>query len=297
MIVITGATGRTGRAATVALLSRRERVRVVGRDPSKLARFVELGAEAFVGNVADVASMTKAFAGASAVYLVLPEDISQQDLRAHQESVSDCYAAALKNAQVRFVVNLSSIGAQYAQGTGPIVGLHNLEQKLNRVAGLNVLHLRAAYFMENLFMSIRPMRSTGTLPGGLSPDAAMPWIATRDIGEYAASRLAARGFSASSTQELHGQRDISMREAASIVGNAICKPNLAYVQVPSAALGQAIVEMGLPKETAELLIEMWDGANAGLIAPQEVRSTENTTPTRLESFVSEVFAPAYLQTA
>jgi hypothetical protein len=98
------------------------------------------------------------------------------------------------------------------------------------------------------------------------------------------------------TRELHGQRDISMREAASIVGNAIGKPNLAYVHVPSTMLGQVIVEMGLPKKTAELLIEMWDGANAGLIVPQEVRSAKNTTPTMLESFVTEVFAPAYLQT-
>jgi uncharacterized protein YbjT (DUF2867 family) len=297
MIVVTGATGRTGRAATEALLSQGERVRVIGRDAKKMALFVELGAEAFVGNVEDVAFMTEAFDGASAVYLVLPEDISQQDLRAHQERVSDCYAAAINNAHVRFVVNLSSIGAQHAQNTGPIVGLHNQEQKLNRVADLNVLHLRAAYFMENLFLSIMPLRSTGTLPGGLRADAAMPWIATKDIGQYAASRLAARDFSNSSVQELHGQRDISMQEAASIVGRAIGKPNLAYVHVPSTVLGQVIVEMGLPKKTAELLIEMWDGANAGLIAPQEVRSAKNTTPTRLESFVSEVFAPAYLQTA
>jgi uncharacterized protein YbjT (DUF2867 family) len=218
-------------------------------------------------------------------------------LRAHQECVSACYASAITDAHVRFVVNLSSIGAQHAQNTGPIVGLHNQEQKLNRVAGLNVLHLRAAYFMENLFMSIAPVRSTGTLPGGLRADAAMPWIATKDIGEYAASRLAARDFSGSSVQELHGQRDISMQEAASIVGNAINKPNLAYMHVPSTVLGQVIVEMGLPKKTAELLIEMWDGANAGLIVPQEVRSAKNTTPTTLESFVTEVFAPAYLQTA
>ena len=297
MIVVIGATGRTGWRAAEALLAKGEKVRVIGRDAKKLAPLAKLGAEPFVGNVESVDSMTNAFDGASAVYLVLPEDISQQDLRAHQERVSGCYAAAITNARVRFVVNLSSIGAQHAQNTGPVVGLHNQEQKLNRVAGLNVLHLRAGYFMENLFMSMTPMRSTGTLPGGLRADAVMPWIATKDIGEYAASRLSARDFSGSSVQELHGQRDISMQEAASIVGSAIRKPNLAYVQVPSAILGQAIVEMGLPKKTAELLIEMWDGANAGLIAPQEVRSEKNTTPTRLESFVSEVFAPTYLQTA
>jgi len=297
MIVVTGATGRTGRRAAEALLAKGEKVRVIGRDAKKLAPLASLGAEPFVGNVENIDSMTNAFDGASAVYLVLPEDMSQQDLRAHQECVSGCYAAAITEAHVRFAVNLSSIGAQHAQSTGPIVGLHNQEQKLNRVAGLNVLHLRAAYFMENLLMSFAPLRSTGTLPGGLRADAVMPWVATKDIGEYAASRLAARDFSGSSVQELHGQRDISMQEAASIVGNAIGKPNLAYVHVPSRALGQAIVEKGLPKKTAELLIEMWDGANAGLIVPQEMRSAKNTTPTRLESFVSEVFVPAYLKTA
>src|SRR5579871_4670782 len=154
MIVVTGATGRTGRQTAEVSLAKGEKVRVVGRDTKKLAPLVELGAEPFVGNVEDVASMTEAFKGASAVYLVLPEDISQRDLRAHQERVSDSYAAAIANAQVRFVVNLSSLGAQHADHTGPIVGLHNLEQKLDRIAGLNVLHMRAAYFMENLFMSI-----------------------------------------------------------------------------------------------------------------------------------------------
>jgi uncharacterized protein YbjT (DUF2867 family) len=123
----------------------------------------------------------------------------------------------------------------------------------------------------------------------------MPWIATKDIGAYVATRLDARNFSGSSIQELHGQRDISMKEAASIVGHSIGRPNLAYVQVPSMMLGQGLVTMGLPKKTAELLIEMWDGANAGLIVPQEARSAKNTTPTTLESFVTEEFAPAYLK--
>jgi uncharacterized protein YbjT (DUF2867 family) len=295
MIVVTGSSGRTGKAATEALLAKGEKVRVVGRDAKKLAPLVQLGAEPFVGNVEDVVSMTEAFNGASAVYLVLPEDISQYDLRAHQERVSDCYSAAVGQAQVRFVVNLSSIGAQHSKNTGPIVGLHNQEQKLNSVVGLNVLHLRAAYFMENLFMSMQSLRAMGALPGGLRPDVPMPWIATKDIGEYAASRLAVRDFSGSSIQELHGQRDLSMQEAASIIGHAIGKPDLAYVQVPSLMLADSLQQMGLPKKTSELMVEMWNSANAGLIVPQESRSAGNTTPTTLESFVKSVFAPVYLQ--
>ena len=293
MIVITGATGRTGRVATQMLLAKGEKVRAVARDPKKLAPLADLGAEPFVANVENAGAITEAFAGASAVYLVLPEDLSQPDLRAHQNRVSDSYSAAITNARVPFVVNLSSIGAQHAQGTGPIVGLHQNEQKLNRIAGLNVLHLRAAYFMDNLFMSIAPLRSTGTLPGAIPADVAMPWIASKDIGAYAASRLAARDFFRSSIQELHGQRDISMREAASIVGPALGRPDLAYVQLPTAAFEPAFASMGLPKKTADLLIEMWNGANAGLIVPQQPRSAANTTPTTLESFVSEIFAPAY----
>jgi uncharacterized protein YbjT (DUF2867 family) len=297
MIVITGATGRTGGAAAAALLGNGEKVRAVGRDAKKLEPLVQNGAEAFVGNVEDVGSMTKAFEGAAAVYLVVPEDTSQPDLRAHQELVTDCFAAAVASARVPYVVALSSIGAQHPEKTGPIVGLHNLEQKLNRIPALNVLFLRAAYFMENLFLSIPPLRSMGMLPGGLKGDVQMPWIASKDIGTYAARRLAARDFSGSSVQELHGQRDVSMKEAASIVGDAIGKPNLTYMQVPFAMLEPALVQMGLPKSTAALLIEMWQGANAGLIVPQEQRSAKNTTPTTLESFVTEVFAPAYLGAA
>ncbi|MGC1966440.1 MAG: NmrA family NAD(P)-binding protein, partial [Candidatus Acidiferrales bacterium] len=267
--------------------------RVIGRDAKKLDALVQKGAEALVGNVEDPASMTKAFDNATAVYLVLPEDVSQEDLRAHQERISDSYAAAIANARVPYVVSLSSIGAQHAEKTGPIVGLHNLEQKLNRIANLNVLYLRAAYFMENLLMSIAPLRSMGILPGGLKGDMPMPWIATKDIGEYAATRLAARDFSGSGTQELHGQRDISMKEAAAVVGNAIGKPKLSYMQVPFLMLEPALVQMGLPKKTAALVIEMWKGGNAGLISPLEQRSAKNTTPTTLESFVTEVFVPAY----
>lgn len=293
MIAISGATGRTGKATAAALLATGEKIRAIGRDATRLALLGKQGAEVFVVNVEDSASMERAFSGASAVYLVLPEDLSQQDLRAHQDEVSDSFAAAIRQANVRHVINLSSLGAQHAKGTGPIVGLHNQEEKLNRVPGLNVLHLRAAYFMENLFMSMQPLHAAGILPGALQSDAPMPWIATKDIGQHAAVRLVARDFSGSTVQELHGQRDLSMQEAASVVGRAIGKPDLAYVQMPSSAFGAALLKAGLPQKTSDLIVEMCDGANAGLMIPQEQRSARNTTPTTLESFAENVFAPAY----
>ena len=294
MIVITGATGNTGRPAAEALLAKGEKVRVIGRDAKKLEPLVQQGAEAFIGSVEDVAVMTKAFEGASAVYLMIPADVTQPDIRAYQERVSDAYATAVANARVPYVETLSSIGATHSEKTGPIVGLHNMEEKLNRIAELNVLHLRPAGFMENLFMSISPMRAMGIFPGSAPGDIAVPWIATKDIGHYAAERLHARDFSGSSTQELLGQRDISMKEAASIIGKAIGKPGLGYMQVPFMMLEPALVQMGIPKSTAALFVEMWKGMNSGLVKPEEARSAKNTTPTTLESFVTESFAPAFL---
>jgi len=292
MIAITGATGNTGKAAAETLLANVEEVRVIGRDAKRLDPFVQKGAEAFVGNVEDAASMKKAFEGATAVYLAVPGMLGE-GLRAYQERVTDAYAAAIAEARVPYAITLSSLGAQYPEHTGPIVGLHNMEEKLNRIKGLNVLHLRAAQFMENLFMSMAPLRSMGVLTGGSPGDALHPWIATKDIGAYAAERLRAHNFSSSSTQKLVGPRDYTLKEVAAIVGKAIGKPSLGYVQVPFMMLEPALVQMGLPKSTAALLIEMWKAMNDGLLSPRDTRSAKIKTTTTLESFALESFAPTF----
>lgn len=297
MIAITGATGNTGAPAAEALLAKGEKVRVIGRDAAKLERFTSKGAEAFTGNVENAEEMARAFDGADAVYLLIPQALQREDFREYQARIGDAYAAAVQKSGVKFAVLLSSIGASHAAGVGPIVGLHNLEQKLNAIAGLNALHLRPAHFMENLLLSLEGVRMMNVLPGSAPSDAAMPMIATRDIGNYAAARLAARDFSGHSTQELLGPRDYTMRDCAAIVGRAIGKPNLAYVQMPFMLLESALASMGLPKSSAAIVVEMWKGANDGLLAPEETRSEKNTTPTTLEQFAEEVFAPTFQRRA
>ncbi|HVB07814.1 MAG TPA: NAD(P)H-binding protein [Candidatus Acidoferrales bacterium] len=297
MIVITGATGNTGAPAAEVLLAQGEKIRVVGRDAAKLERFTSKGAESFTGNAETASEMERAFEGATVVYLVVPQALQRDDFRDYQERISDAYASALEKSGVKYAVTLSSIGAQNAANTGPIVGLHNMEEKLNRIPGLSVLHLRPATFMENLLMSIDGIRMMNVLPGAAPADVPFPTIATKDIGNYAASRLAKRNFSGHSTQELLGPRDVTMKETAVIIGRAIGKPNLAYVQMPLPLLESALVSMGLPKASAALLVELWKSANEGLLAPQEARSAKNTTPSTLEQFAEEVFAPQFLRRA
>jgi hypothetical protein len=84
-------------------------------------------------------------------------------------------------------VHLSSYGAQIAEGAGPVSGLHSSEQKLNAIEGLNVLDLRAAYFMENNLAAIGMIHQMGIFGNALLPDLKIPMAATRDVGDFAAS--------------------------------------------------------------------------------------------------------------
>jgi uncharacterized protein YbjT (DUF2867 family) len=194
---------------------------------------------------------------------------------------------------LRYAVQLSSFGAHVPEGTGPIAGLHVSEQKLNAIQGLNVLHLRAAYFMENNLGAIGMIQGMGIFGHAALADLPIPMIATRDIGEYAAQRILKLDFSGKQTRELLGERDLTMTEATAIIARGIGKRDLRYVQFPYDQVLQVLMQMGIPPKTAGQFIEMYKAMNEGIVAAQEPRSPENTTPTSFEKFVQDVFAPAY----
>jgi uncharacterized protein YbjT (DUF2867 family) len=133
----------------------------------------------------------------------------------------------------------------------------------------------------------------GIFGHALLPDLKLPMIATRDIGDYAARRLLNLDFSGKQTRELLGERDLSMNEATAIIARGIGKPDLRYVQFPYDQVQQVLMQMGIPPKTAAQFIEMYKAINEGLVAAQEPRSPENTTPTSFEKFVQDVFVPAY----
>ncbi|MGA8104839.1 MAG: NmrA family NAD(P)-binding protein [Candidatus Acidiferrales bacterium] len=287
--VILGASGNTGSIITNFLLSKGQRVRVVGRDPGRLQRFVRKGAEMFTAYLSDATALTKAFSGARAAYLMLPPITSRED----QERESDAITKAMKESGLRYAVHLSSYGAHVPQGTGPVAGLHSSEQKLNAISGLNILHLRAAYFMENNLAAIGMIHGTGMIGHALRPDLKLPMIATRDVGDYAAQRLLDLDFSGKKTRELLGERELSMAEATAVIARGIGKPDLRYEHFPYDQMQQALTQMGIPLKRAAVYIEMFKAINAGVLAPLEPRSPENSTPTSFEIFVQDVFAPAY----
>jgi uncharacterized protein YbjT (DUF2867 family) len=293
MYTVLGATGNIGSVITKKLLEKGEKVRIVGRNPGRLQQYVHRGAEEFVADIRDAEALTKALTGARAAFLMLPPGMTSPDYRAEQEAESNAISLAVKNSGLQYAVNLSSIGAQAPAGTGPILGVRDSEKKLNAVERLNVLHLRPAFFMENHLSSIEMIQMLGIFAGALKPDLKIPMIATRDIGAYAAERLLKLDFSGKQTQELLGERDLSMIDVAAIISRAIGKPDLRYLQFTYEQVEQALVQMGLAAKTAAYIIEMFQGLNNGIVAGLEPRNGANTTATTMETFVKEVFAPAY----
>ena len=293
MITIMGASGKTGRAAAEALLKQGEKVRVIARSKDHLQALIDKGAEAAVGDALDAKFLASAFKGSDAVYTLMPPNVTHPDFPAYQDQIGEASIKAIKDSGVKHVVFLSSVGAEREKGTGPITGLYRQEKRLAAVPGLNALTLRAGYFFENHFMSLGLIKHQGINGSAMAGNYGFAQIASADIGAAAAQALRARDFNGFVVRELLGPRDLSLDEATRILGAAIGKPDLKYVQFPYEAALDAMMSVGLSKSMATLYVEMSRGFNEGLVKPVEPRSARSTTPTRFEDFATQVLAPAY----
>lgn len=293
MYVIIGATGNIGRVIAETLLAQGEAVRVIGRDEAKLKALVEKGAEARAGSVDDAAFLREAFSGATAVFVMTPPAYTDENVRARGNQIGAAIGEALAAAKVSHVVHLSSLGGELTEGTGPILAAHDQEERLDAIEGLNVVHLRPTYFMENLLGNIGLIQSAGINGGPLRPDLSFPLIATRDIAAAAVEELTGRAFTGSSVRVLLGTEDHTMADITRRIGQAIGRPDLAYVQFPYDQATEAMVGMGMSRDAATGMVDLNRTMNEerGIRAlPRDARST---TPTTIDQFIEQVFVPVF----
>src|SRR6185369_354905 len=276
MYAITGATGNIGSKAAEILLARGEKVRVIGRDAARLRTFVNKGAEAFVGDLKDTAFLKGAFRGADAVFAMIPPNYTAANFRGYQNEIGTSIADAIIGAGVKYVVNLSSQGAELSVGTGPILGLHDQEVRLNGLAGVNVLHLRCTYFMENLLMNIPLINEKGFAGSAVRGDQEFAMIATKDIAARVAGHLVKRDFNGKAIKDLLGQRDLSLEEAIGVIGYWIGWHDLKYVQFPYDEAAKGLVAAGMSPDASRVFIEMSAALNNGVFAVNRPRTAENT---------------------
>jgi uncharacterized protein YbjT (DUF2867 family) len=291
-LAIMGATGHIGHHLVVDLLKKGHTVRAVGRDAAKLKDLKTKGAHIFAGDTTDASLLTDIFTGCDAVFSFLPPGYSESDMIVFREKTGDAIVHAIKHANISHVVNLSSIGANLASGTGPIKELHHQEERLNCLDKVNILHFRPAFFMENLIMMIPSIKHTGMMVGALRSDLAIPMVSTTDIAEKLTGFFDTLKFKGISTFEFGGPEDISMAQAAKILGTAIGHPHLHYTQIPYREAEKNIVESGVKHQLAHALVEMYKSFNEGLIVPTKRLTAEHRGKTNLQTF-SKFFTQIY----
>jgi uncharacterized protein YbjT (DUF2867 family) len=284
MIAVMGASGNVGSRVAASLLAEGRDVRVFGRSADRLEALGGQGAEVVVGDAIRPEDLQTLFKGAESALVVLPDNVTDPQYVANRSNMSRAIADALREQGVGNIVFASSLGAEHAQGTGQIVGLHELEELLSGLDA-NMIALRAAFHMENLLANI-PMIQGQKMSGGVvKADLQYPWVACADIAERAAQRLL-EGFTGHAVETVLGPEDRSMSEATRALGEALGMPDVPYVEFPPEGVKAALQGMGLSEEFASLLVESQVAINDGRIGAE--RTAENTTPTSLEVFLRGV---------
>ena len=296
MFVVMGASGNTGRATCEALLSAGERVRVVGRNPERLAGFARAGADLAIADWLDPGVLTEALEGAAALYCMVAVDPTVPDYDAHYDAASEAIAAAVSAADVSHVVNLSGIGshlpAAVTRTMGAIDAARRHEERLNTLTGVNIVHLRPGFFMENYLRDIPALKATDRLRGALDADRPVAMISTSDIGARAAELMRRRDFEPGTALDLLGPADVAPRHAARVLGEAIGSPELEYVQIPITELTADLQSVGVGESSANAIAGIYRGYNSRRLAPARPRDETSMTPTDIDEF-AKIFAEAF----
>jgi uncharacterized protein YbjT (DUF2867 family) len=296
MIVITGASGKTGSKTAEILLKSGNEVRVIGRSADHLQHLAALGAEVWVGDQGDGAFLTKALRGADAAYILIPPKMDAPDVREFYNVMGDVAVKAIHDAKVEKVVFLSSLGADRSEGTGPVLGLHDVEEKLRALKDVDIVFLRPGYFMENTLMNIGMIKGQKINGNSTRPDAPVLMVATADIAEKAAQLLSARSFVGHSVADLFGSR-ITYAEATALLGDAIGVQHLPYVQFSDADTVGALTSMGLSRSVAQSFVDLSHGIGEGKVTTTQIDAHKPNAPTDFNRFAIEVFAPVYKNAA
>src|SRR3954452_11955402 len=128
---ITGSLGHISKPVSEKLIANGHDVTIITSNANNETAIKEMGAKAAVGSVEDAQFLTDAFKNADAVYTMIPPNWNPVNWKAWIAGIGSNYAKAIRDTGVKYIVNLSSIGAHMPEGCGPVSGLYRVEAALN----------------------------------------------------------------------------------------------------------------------------------------------------------------------
>lgn len=280
MILLTGATGKTGGETARALAARGVKARALVRDPAKTGDLAAAGIEIVAGDVADRASVERALAGAGKLLILLPNSQAQLDLEKQLVDLA-------KQAGVRHVVKMSSMEA-VASARTPIPRAHWAVEEYLRASGLAWTMIKPNFFMQNFLASARSIKENKSfsLPMGNGTTAMAD---ARDIGAVTAEVLAGKGHEGRS-YEITGPELLTFHQVAARFSEVLGTP-ITYVPAdPVAYLGilKRVLTEWHANAVSELFREIAEGVTPHLTGT--VRELLGREPISLTQFIRDHIA-------
>ncbi|MFD8307342.1 NAD(P)H-binding protein [Streptomyces sp. NPDC059690] len=289
MFVITTPTGQIGRQVVERVLADEQPARVIVRDPGRLSPEVRERVEVVQGSHTDPGVLMKAFAGAEAVFWVIPPDHSTVNLERHYLDPTRSAREAIVRNGVDRVVSVSTMGRGIEKNAGHLSAARAAEE-LMAGAGVKFRALRPPFFMENLLRQVDAIRDRGTffLPSDRNRTLAL--VATRDIAGRGAELLIDGTWSGQGGVPVVSPDSLTPDGMAEVLGDVLGLP-VRYQQLPIDAYRSMMLENGASEASAQGVADMAVAQNEG--AYDEEHRTAQPSPTGFRQWCVEVLRPAF----
>lgn len=252
-ITISGSLGNIGKHLTEKLVAAGNEVTVISSNTERKAEIENLGANAAIGSISDAVFLKDAVSDAEAVFAMTPPNMGGKNIIANTINAGKSFTEALEGTAIKRLVMLSSAGAEFPDGTGPIAGLHHIEKLYNDL-DMSVTFLRAGYFYTNFFNDVPLIKHAGIIGANYPADTKVPLVHPEDIADAAIEELQ-KNTSGKNIRYIVSDF-VTVSEVAKVLGTAIGKPGLPWVEFTDEQSLDGMLQAGLSEEMAELYTEM-----------------------------------------
>jgi uncharacterized protein YbjT (DUF2867 family) len=265
-IIVTGSLGHISKPLAIELVQSSHTVTVISSNADKQKEIEAIGAKAAIGSLEDVDFLTAAFAGADAVYCMVPPNNyfnHHLDLQAYYNTVANNYFAAIEANGIKRVVYLSSVGAHLHKGSGIIMGHHRGEAIMNKLSNVAISFMRPVGFYYNLNGFVNGIKQKGFIEANYGADEKLIWVSPIDIAAAVAEELTTT--EAVTKIRYVASDELTGHETATILGEAIGKPGLEWKLITGEQWLRDLVGIGMNATIAGQLVEMFDSQHNGLL--------------------------------
>lgn len=297
-IVLTGSIGNIGKPLTEELVKKGHSVTVISSNPEKQATIEALGAKAAIGFMQDVDFLTDTFKNADIAYCMETIDrsaFSDQniDIIASIAQIGKNYKQAIENTSVKRIIHLSSIGAHTGKGNGILRFHYEVEKILNQLpSDVSIKFMRPTGFFTNIFRSMQTIKDQGAIISNYGGDKKEPWISPLDIASAIAEEMELP-FEGRTIRYLASD-EVSPNEIAKVIGEAIGKPELKWLEISDEQFLNGMITAGMNKEIAKGFIEMQSAQGSGSLYEDYYQNKPTLGKVKLEDFAKD-FAKVFNQ--